>query len=158
MPAESRTVADQLSLRRQHPQGSNGNTEMTVMKKTRALCCSLFCMLVVGLCTVAEAQQQYTPPTAQQQGITQDMATRASHTSAGSASTSTTNTAGKKPSLQNQVTTQSAQLLALAHKLNVDLDKSNANELSVAVVKDAAEIEKLAKSIRKNARDMRKHK
>ena len=158
MPTESHADVRRPSLRREQPQVSNGNTEVTVMKKTPTLYFSLFSVLVFSLCTFARAQQQYTPPNAQDQGVMPAMAAGSGQTKPGGAGVSATMTAEHKQGLQNQVTTQSAQLLALAHKLNVDLDKSNANELSVAVVKDAAEIEKLAKSIRKNARDIRKKK
>lgn len=53
---------------------------------------------------------------------------------------------------QRKIVTESEQLLALAKKLNTDVGKSNQNELSVAVVKEAAEIEKLAKSIKDKMR------
>lgn len=46
------------------------------------------------------------------------------------------------------IVAQSAQLLALAKQLNDDIAKSNKNQLPVPVVKEAAEIEKLAKSIK----------
>ncbi|HUY82272.1 MAG TPA: hypothetical protein VMU92_11165 [Acidobacteriaceae bacterium] len=53
---------------------------------------------------------------------------------------------------QKAIISQSAQLLALAKKLNADASRSNANQLSVTVVKEAAEIEKLAKSIKDKMR------
>lgn len=54
---------------------------------------------------------------------------------------------------QQKIVRQSAQLLALAQKLKADVDKSSPNQLSVAVVKEAAEIEKLAKSIKDHMRN-----
>jgi hypothetical protein len=49
---------------------------------------------------------------------------------------------------QEKIVSDSAKLLALAQKLNSDVAKSNKDQLSVAVVKEAEEIEKLAKSIK----------
>ena len=54
---------------------------------------------------------------------------------------------------QRTIVGQSDQLLALAIKLKTDVAKSNSDELSVAVVKEAAEIEKLAKSIKNKMRN-----
>jgi hypothetical protein len=54
---------------------------------------------------------------------------------------------------QQQIVSDTAHLLQLAQQLNDDVSKSNKNELSVSVVKDADEIEKLAKSIKDKMRD-----
>ena len=54
---------------------------------------------------------------------------------------------------QQQIVSDSARLLALAQKLSADVSKSDKNELSISVVKDAGEIEKLAKSIKDKMRD-----
>lgn len=51
---------------------------------------------------------------------------------------------------QKQIVADSARLLKLAKQLNADVAKSNKNTLSVTVVKEAAQIEKLAKSIKEN--------
>lgn len=56
---------------------------------------------------------------------------------------------------QMKIASESTQLLALAQKLNADLARSSPNQLSVSVVKEAAEIEKLAKSIKTKVRDGR---
>ena len=48
---------------------------------------------------------------------------------------------------QTKIESQSAQLLALAQELNSEVSHSNHDQISVAAVKDAEEIEKLAKSI-----------
>jgi hypothetical protein len=53
---------------------------------------------------------------------------------------------------QKQIVSESAHLLDLAQKLNTDVTKSNKNELSVSVVKEAEQIEKLAKSIKDKMR------
>lgn len=54
---------------------------------------------------------------------------------------------------QKTIVSQSDELLALARKLKADVAKSNKDELSVSVVREAAEIEKLAKSIKNKMRD-----
>ena len=54
---------------------------------------------------------------------------------------------------QKQIVAQTAHLLELAQKLNDEVSKSNKDELSVSVVKEAEEIEKLAKSIKDKMRD-----
>jgi len=54
---------------------------------------------------------------------------------------------------QQQIVSDTAHLLQLAQQLNDDVSKSNKDELSVTVVKDADEIEKLAKSIKEKMRD-----
>ena len=53
---------------------------------------------------------------------------------------------------QKQIVSESAHLLDLAQKLNTDVAKSSKNELSVSVVKEAEQIEKLAKSIKDKMR------
>jgi hypothetical protein len=53
---------------------------------------------------------------------------------------------------QKQIITDSARLLSLAQKLNAEVAKSDKNQLSVSVVKEAGEIEKLAKSIKDKMR------
>ncbi|HTV04213.1 MAG TPA: hypothetical protein VME86_02515 [Acidobacteriaceae bacterium] len=53
---------------------------------------------------------------------------------------------------QQKIVSESAQLLDLAKKLNADVAKSDKNELSVSVVKEADAIEKLAKSIKDKMR------
>jgi hypothetical protein len=54
---------------------------------------------------------------------------------------------------QQQIVSDSAHLLDLAQKLNDEVTKSTKDELSVSVVKEADEIEKLAKSIKDKMRD-----
>lgn len=54
---------------------------------------------------------------------------------------------------QQQIVSDTAHLLELAQKLNDQVSKSSKNELSVSVVKEADEIEKLAKSIKEKMRD-----
>ena len=54
---------------------------------------------------------------------------------------------------QQQIVSDTAHLLQLAQQLNDAVSKSNKDELSVSVVKDADEIEKLAKSIKDKMRD-----
>ena len=49
---------------------------------------------------------------------------------------------------QKQIVTESAQLLALAQKLNTDIAESTRDQLSISVIKEAVKIEKLAKSIK----------
>lgn len=123
------------------------------MNTSRAACFALFYMLLFGLGATARAQQTSPPPRGIA-GLHKNSFPSSMGGSIAETNMSATMTAEHGKRLQNEVTTQSAHLLALAHKLNADLDKSNSSELSVAVVKDAAEIEKLAKSIRKNARDL----
>jgi hypothetical protein len=53
---------------------------------------------------------------------------------------------------EQNIVSDSAHLLALAQKLNAEVARSNKNELSVSVVKEAAEVEKLAKSIKDKMR------
>ncbi len=53
---------------------------------------------------------------------------------------------------QKQIVSESARLLVLAQNLNADVNKSNKDELSISVVKEAEEIEKLAKSIKDKMR------
>lgn len=54
---------------------------------------------------------------------------------------------------QRTIVDQSAQLLLLAGRLKDDVAKSTSDELSVSVIKDAAQIEKLAKSIKNKMRN-----
>lgn len=54
---------------------------------------------------------------------------------------------------QKKIVADTAKLLAMAQKLNDEVSHSTKNELSVDVVKQAAEIEKLAKSIKEKMRD-----
>jgi hypothetical protein len=54
---------------------------------------------------------------------------------------------------QKQIVNDTARLLQLAQQLNADVSKSDKDSLSVAVVKKAEEIEKLAKSIKQKMRD-----
>lgn len=54
---------------------------------------------------------------------------------------------------QRTIVGQSDQLLTLARKLKANVAKSSSDELSVAVVNEAAEIEKLAKSIKNKMRN-----
>lgn len=54
---------------------------------------------------------------------------------------------------QQQIVSDTAHLLQLAQQLNDAVSKSNKDELSISVVKDADEIEKLAKSIKEKMRD-----
>ena len=49
---------------------------------------------------------------------------------------------------QKQLVQDTNKLLALAKELKADVDKSNSDTLSLDVVKKAAEIEKLAKSVK----------
>jgi len=54
---------------------------------------------------------------------------------------------------QKQIVTDTAHLLQLAQKLNDEVSKTNQNMLSIPVVKEAEEIEKLAKTIKDKMRD-----
>jgi hypothetical protein len=54
---------------------------------------------------------------------------------------------------QQQIVADTTRLLQLAQKLNDEVSKSSKDELSVSVVKEAEEIEKLAKSIKGKMRD-----
>jgi hypothetical protein len=54
---------------------------------------------------------------------------------------------------QQQLVTDTAKLLALATELKAEVEKSNKDTLSLAVVKKAEEIEKLAKSVKEKMRD-----
>lgn len=49
---------------------------------------------------------------------------------------------------QKAIVADTAQLLKLAQQLNIDVSKSNKDQLSLTVVKEAGEIEKLAKTIK----------
>jgi hypothetical protein len=53
---------------------------------------------------------------------------------------------------QKQLVKDTDKLLALAKELKEDVDKSNEDTLSVDVMKKAAEIEKLAKSVKDRMR------
>ncbi len=54
---------------------------------------------------------------------------------------------------QKEIVDATDQLLALAKQLKEAVDKSNKDELSLSVVDTAAEIEKLAKSVKDKMRD-----
>ncbi|HET8635437.1 MAG TPA: hypothetical protein VFL96_01155, partial [Acidobacteriaceae bacterium] len=54
---------------------------------------------------------------------------------------------------QKKIEADTAHLLDLAKELHAAVVKSNKNTLSIDVVKDADEIEKLAKSIKEKMRD-----
>jgi hypothetical protein len=54
---------------------------------------------------------------------------------------------------QQQLVSDTAKLLELANELKTEVDKSGKDTLSLAVVKKAEEIEKLAKSVRDKMRD-----
>lgn len=55
---------------------------------------------------------------------------------------------------QKKIVANSAHILELAKKLNADVAKSNKNELSLSVINEAEEIEKLAKTVKKNMQDV----
>jgi hypothetical protein len=54
---------------------------------------------------------------------------------------------------QQQLVADTAKLLELATDLKAEVDKSNKDTLSLAVVKKAEEIEKLAKTVKEKMRD-----
>jgi hypothetical protein len=54
---------------------------------------------------------------------------------------------------QQKIISDSARLLALAQKLNAEVAKSDKDTLSVSVVNEAGEIQKLAKSIKDKMRN-----
>ena len=54
---------------------------------------------------------------------------------------------------QKQLVQDTNKLLSLAKELKESVDKSNADTLSIDVVKKASEIEKLAKSVKERMRD-----
>jgi hypothetical protein len=54
---------------------------------------------------------------------------------------------------QKQIVADTNQLLLLAQQLNESVSKSNSHQLSVDVVKTAAQIQKLAKSIKDKMRE-----
>lgn len=54
---------------------------------------------------------------------------------------------------QQEIVADTNKLLQLAQQLNADVSKSNKDMLSVSVVKEADEIEKLAKSVKEKMRD-----
>ena len=54
---------------------------------------------------------------------------------------------------QQKIMADTALLLQLAQKLNADVSRSDKNTLSIPVVKEADQIEKLAKSIKERMRD-----
>jgi type VI protein secretion system component VasF len=53
---------------------------------------------------------------------------------------------------QQEIVDDTAKLLSLAQQLKTEVDKSNKDMLSIAVVKKAEEIEKLAKSVKEKMR------
>jgi type VI protein secretion system component VasF len=53
---------------------------------------------------------------------------------------------------QKEIVDDTTKLLTLAQQLKVEVDKSNKDMLSIAVVKKAEEIEKLAKSVKEKMR------
>ena len=61
----------------------------------------------------------------------------------------------RRHKLQQQVVTQSARLLVLAQQLNTDATASSAHLLPASAVKEAAQIEKLAKSIKEKTLNAR---
>lgn len=54
---------------------------------------------------------------------------------------------------QQQLVADTTKLLELATELKTEVDKSNKDTLSLAVVKKAEEIEKLAKSVKEKMRN-----
>lgn len=54
---------------------------------------------------------------------------------------------------QKKIVADTARLLAMAKKLNAEVSRTDKNQLSITVVQQAAEIEKLAKSIKERMRD-----
>jgi type VI protein secretion system component VasF len=54
---------------------------------------------------------------------------------------------------QQDIVDQTTKLLVLAQELKSDVDKSNKDQLSTAVIKKAEAIEKLAKSVKEKMRD-----
>jgi hypothetical protein len=121
------------------------------MTTTRTFTLSLFSLLFLALCAAPAAHAQAMPPPAQDQQAIRSMASAPSQSDQDSPETKARMAAERGENLQKKVDAQSAQLLALAQKLKADVAKSNEDQLSVAVVKEAEEIEKLAKSIKKNA-------
>jgi hypothetical protein len=95
----------------------------------------------------AQAVQRHTPLRADDQQTINEMARGTYGSASGSPGMKEKMAAERREALQQKVTSQSAKLLTLAQKLNADAVASNKDQLSVAVVKEASEIEKLAKSI-----------
>jgi hypothetical protein len=57
-----------------------------------------------------------------------------------------------KEAREAEIAAQTQQLYQLAQELKVEVDKSDKNTLSLAVIKKAAEIEKLARTLKENLR------
>ncbi len=57
-----------------------------------------------------------------------------------------------KEAREAEITAEAQKLYQLAQELKVEVDKSNKDTLSLAVIKKAAEIEKLARTLKQNMR------
>lgn len=102
-------------------------------------------LVVYPAVTSAQAAPQYIPPPlGSQPGRNNDTAFR-----------KMTERMAKQRNTERQkkIEADTAKLLAMAQKLNEEVSHSNKNELSIDVVKQAGEIEKLAKSIKDKMRD-----
>ena len=135
------------------------------MNTARTSHISLFALLLFALCTGTAAQQcvrpappgQYlnTPPRQQSMPVrnsdqeTMDKMARGTYGRAtGMPSKKEDLAIERRYQVQQQIVAQSAQLLILARQLNADASASGENQLSASAVKEAAKIEKLAKSIK----------
>ncbi len=120
--------------------------------KTPDLLPIAFTALILCLPVAARAQQQTPPPTppvpmvpgVNPNGTEQDPALR---------HMTEQMSMRRNTQRQQQIVSDTAHLLQLAQQLNDDVSKSDKDQLSLSVVKDADEIEKLAKSIKEKMRD-----
>ena len=140
------------------------------MTRTRPIYLVLLAILVLTLCTGATAQQctRPAPPGAHpswnavrlnraragdQQQTMRDM-NRGTYGHAPELPGKKTDLAlRRRQQIQQKVVSQSARLLLLAQQLNTDAATSSTNQISVAVVKEATKIEKLARSIENKTRN-----
>ena len=111
---------------------------------------SLFCVLFV-LTVGIPAQVQSPNPTAQQQDSTTTAAPPAQKPA--TPESKQNDSAAQKPmspqeARQAQIVADTDKLYQLAQELQAEVAKSGKNTLSLAVVKKAAEVEKLAKSLK----------
>jgi type VI protein secretion system component VasF len=110
-------------------------------------------LLIIGSLSAVSAQQSPVPPRVSTMPGPISPRTSPGDDNDPEASKMAVEQSMKRNSLrQQEIVDDTAKLLSLAQQLKTEVDKSNKDMLSIAVVKKAEEIEKLAKSVKEKMR------
>lgn len=124
--------------------------ERTANPTIRKICVAI---LAAAFCTNATAQQTQAPepPSVTQTAAATPQPTAAAPDAAANTPSPTANLTPQQLEVQKrktQLAADTAELLKLANELKAEMDKSTKDELSLAVIKKADQVEKLAHKVR----------